>query len=47
VDPDQPGRLYASPFQQPVYVSEDFGLTWKPAFFEKATAFNLTFVPRP
>jgi len=46
VDPDQPGRLYASPFQQPVYVSEDFGLTWNPAFFEKATAFNLTFVPR-
>ena len=44
VDPDQLGRLYASPFQQPVYVSEDFGLTWKPAFFEKATAFNLTFV---
>ena len=47
VDPDQPGRLFASPFQQPVYVSEDFGLTWKPAFFEKVTAFNLTFVPRP
>lgn len=47
VDPDHPGRLYASPFQQPVHVSEDFGVTWKPAFFEKATAFSITFVPRP
>jgi len=46
-DPDQPGRLYASPFQQAVHVSEDFGVTWKPAFFEKATAFSITFVPRP
>lgn len=45
-DPDFPNRLYAAPYLQPVYVSDDFGRTWKPAFFEKATVFNIAFVPR-
>jgi len=46
-DPDFPGRLYASPYQSAVYVSDDFGRAWKPAYFEKATVFNFSFVPRP
>lgn len=46
VDPDFPGRLYAAPYQQPVHVSDDFGRTWKPLFFDKATVFSITFVPR-
>ena len=46
VDPDRPGRLYAAPYQQPVHVSDDFGRTWKPLFFDKATVFSITFVPR-
>lgn len=45
-DPDFPSRLYAAPFQQAVHVSDDFGRTWKPLFFDKATVFSMTFVPR-
>ncbi len=46
IDPDLPNRLYAAPYLQPLFVSDDFGLTWKPLQFEKATVFNLMFVPR-
>jgi photosystem II stability/assembly factor-like uncharacterized protein len=46
IDPDFPNRIYAAPFLQPLHVSDDFGLTWKPLQFDKATVFNLMFVPR-
>lgn len=46
-DPDQPGRLYAAPYLQPLFVSDDLGRSWRPLQFEKAIVFSLVFVPRP
>jgi photosystem II stability/assembly factor-like uncharacterized protein len=45
-DPDAPGRLFAAPNLAPLHVSDDFGRTWRPAAFEKATIYDLVFVPR-
>lgn len=47
IDPDLPDRLYAGPYQQPLHVSDDFGRTWRTLQWEKATVFDLVFVPRP
>ncbi|MEY2878441.1 MAG: hypothetical protein RLZZ15_821, partial [Verrucomicrobiota bacterium] len=44
-DPDLAGRLYAAPYLQPVHVSDDFGRTWRPKYFEKAIVYDITFVP--
>jgi hypothetical protein len=46
-DPDLPNRLYAAPYLKPVYVSDDFGRTWRPLCFEKAIVYDLVFVPHP
>jgi photosystem II stability/assembly factor-like uncharacterized protein len=46
IDPDIPGRVYASPYLEPVYVSDDFGRTWKQLGFEAAIALDIVFVPR-
>lgn len=45
-DPDVAGRLYASPHESPVYVSDDFGRNWRAHWFEGATVWDVTFVPR-
>jgi photosystem II stability/assembly factor-like uncharacterized protein len=45
-DPDLPGRLYAAPYLKPLYVSDDFGRTWRPLAFEKAIVYNVMFAPR-
>lgn len=45
-DPDLPGRLYASPHQSAVYLSDDFGRTWRRGWFERATVHRFVFVPR-
>jgi photosystem II stability/assembly factor-like uncharacterized protein len=46
VDPDLPDRLYAAPYLEPLYASDDFGRTWRKLQWEKATVFDLVFVPR-
>jgi photosystem II stability/assembly factor-like uncharacterized protein len=46
-DPDVPGRIFAAPNQAPLHVSDDRGRTWRPVQFDKATVFNLVFLPRP
>ncbi len=46
VDPDLPDRLYAAPYLESLYTSDDFGLTWKKLQWDKATVFDLVFVPR-
>lgn len=45
-DPDFPGRLYAGPHLSPIYVSDDFGLTWRALTFDNALVFGLVFLPR-
>jgi photosystem II stability/assembly factor-like uncharacterized protein len=45
-DPDLPRRLYAAPYLQPLFVSDDLGATWRPLQFEKALVYSLVFVPR-
>jgi photosystem II stability/assembly factor-like uncharacterized protein len=47
IDPDISGRLYCSPHQNAVFISDDFGLTWKHGFFEGATVWDFNFVARP
>lgn len=46
IDPDVPGRLYAAPYLEPLYVSDDFGVRWRPLGFEAAIALDIVFVPR-
>jgi len=46
VDPDLPDRLYAAPYLEALYASDDFGRTWRKLQWEKATVFDLVFVPR-
>ena len=46
VDPDLPERLYAAPYLEPLFASDDFGRTWRKLQWEKATVFDLVFVPR-
>jgi photosystem II stability/assembly factor-like uncharacterized protein len=46
-DPDFPNRLYAVPHLKPLFVSDDFGRTWRPLAFDGAIAFDILFVPRP
>lgn len=46
VDPDLPDRLYAAPYLESLFASDDFGRTWRKLQWEKATVFDLVFVPR-
>ena len=46
-DPDAAGRIFAAPQLAPLHVSDDNGRTWRPVQFEKATVFDLVFLPRP
>lgn len=45
VDPDISGRIYCSPHQEAVHVSDDFGRTWRPGFFEGAIVWDFAFLP--
>ncbi len=44
IDPDN-GRLYAAVFKEAIYVSDDFGRTWKKSGLEGSTVYNFVFVP--
>ncbi len=44
VDPDS-GRLYASVYEDALYVSDDFGRTWKRSGFQSMRIFNFDFFP--
>ena len=46
IDPDLPDRLYAAPYMEPLFASDDFGRTWRKLQWEKANVFDLVFVPR-
>jgi photosystem II stability/assembly factor-like uncharacterized protein len=45
VDPDN-GRLYAAVYRDAVFVSDDFGRTWRKDGLEGSTVYNFVFVPR-
>jgi len=45
-DPDTPGRIFAAPQQAPLFGSDDHGRTWRAVQFDKATVFDLVFLPR-
>lgn len=45
LDPDYPGRIYASLYRDTVYVSDDLGATWEPFLFPGATIWSFLFVP--
>jgi photosystem II stability/assembly factor-like uncharacterized protein len=47
LDPDLAGRMYASPHEGAVHVSDDLGRTWRPLWFESATVHDFVFLPRP
>jgi photosystem II stability/assembly factor-like uncharacterized protein len=44
VDPDN-GRLFAAVFKDAVFVSDDFGRTWRKDGLEGSTVYNFVFVP--
>ena len=46
IDPDLPDRIYAAPYMEPLFASDDFGRTWWKLQWEKANVFDLVFVPR-
>jgi len=46
IDPDLPDRIYAAPYLEPLYGSDDFGRTWRKLQWDKANVFDLVFVPR-
>ncbi len=46
VDPDT-GRLYAAVYKNAIYVSDDFGRTWRKDGLEGSTVYNFVFVPQP
>jgi len=45
VDPDT-GRLYASIYEDELYISDDFGRTWRRDGLEGSRIYNFNFVPR-
>lgn len=45
VDPDN-SRLYAAVYQDSLYISDDFGKTWKKGGLEGSTVYNFKFVAR-
>ncbi len=46
IDPDLPDRLYAAPYLESLFASDDFGRTWRKLQWDKTTVFDLVFVPR-
>jgi photosystem II stability/assembly factor-like uncharacterized protein len=46
IDPDVSGRIYAAPYLEAIYVSDDFGRSWRTLGFEAAIALDMVFVPR-
>jgi photosystem II stability/assembly factor-like uncharacterized protein len=46
IDPDS-GRLYAAVYRDALFISDDFGGTWKRDGLEGSTVYNFVFVPRP
>ena len=44
IDPDS-GRLYAGVYRDAVFVSEDFGRTWRKDGLEGSLVYNFIFVP--
>lgn len=45
VDPDN-GRLYAGVYKEALYVSDDFGRTWRKSGLEGSTIYNFIFLPK-
>ena len=45
IDPDFSNRIYANPYQEAVYVSDDFGRSWGPFVFEGALVWDYKFIP--
>ena len=45
-DPDRPGRVYAAPHAEAIYLSDDLGRTWRRAWLDAACVWNFTFLPR-
>lgn len=45
IDPDN-GRLHAAVYRDAIYVSDDFGRTWRKDSLEGSTVYNFVFVPR-
>lgn len=45
IDPDN-GRLYAAVYRDALFVSDDFGRTWRKDGLEGSTVYNFVFVPR-
>lgn len=46
LDPDFPGRIYVSLYDDTVYQSDDLGATWAPFLFEGALIWDFLFVPQ-
>jgi hypothetical protein len=44
-DPDVPGRLLASTFEEGTFYTDDLGRTWHSAGLDGAYVFDLIFVP--
>ncbi len=45
IDPDN-GRLYAGVYREALFVSDDFGRTWRNDGLEGSTVYNFVFLPR-
>jgi photosystem II stability/assembly factor-like uncharacterized protein len=45
IDPDN-GRLHAAVYRDAIYVSDDFGRTWRKDGLEGSTVYNFVFVPQ-
>lgn len=45
IDPDN-GRLHAAVYRDAIYVSDDFGRTWRKDGLEGSTVYNFVFLPR-
>ncbi|MGC4071531.1 MAG: hypothetical protein QM760_03295 [Nibricoccus sp.] len=43
-DPDIPGRIYAAPYHEALYASDDLGKTWRSLWFEGAVVWDFLFV---